>query len=156
MKISRLFKAVICLLLCFSLLGCKQSIDSSKTMDYSEVELSNVQNDYELIQKAEDIYETNMKKADTNTQKQVVTVKYLDDVYQIASNRVNLDLEILDAFSDKYMDYVATMQAYSEIYLEERNELVSNSKLTSISAAKDTDSGKMLEVLQGTVKTFSK
>ena len=53
MKISRLFKAVICLLLCFSLLGCKQSIDSSKTMDYSEVELSNVQSDYELIQKAE-------------------------------------------------------------------------------------------------------
>lgn len=48
------------------------------------------------------------------------------------------------------------MQAYSEVYLEERNELVSNSKLTSISAAKDTDSGKMLEVLQGTVKTFSK
>lgn len=153
---KKLLKITCAFLMCFSLIGCKQTIDSTKKIDYKEVEISNVEADKELIDKAENIYDKNYKKTENNTEKQVVVVKYLDDIYQIASNRVSLDLDILDAFSDEYENYIATMQAYSEVYLKEKEELVANSKLLDKADVSTTNSGKMLAIVEDTIEDFLK
>lgn len=151
---KKLIKIICTISACFILASCKQTIDSNKKIDYTEIEISNVIADSNLIDKADSIFSKNYKKATNNTEKQVVVVKYLDDIYQIASNRVSLDLDILSAFSEDYENYIATLQAYSEVYLEERDELVSNSKLTSKEAIKNTDSGKMLDIVMETTDSF--
>ena len=153
---KRSIKVICTLLMCFTLVGCKQTVDSTKKIDYREVEISNVEADKKLIDKASDIYDKNYKKTDNNTEKQVVVVKYLDDIYQIASNRVSLDLDILDAFSDEYENYIATMQAYSEVYLKEKEKLVANSKLLDKADISSTDSGKMLVIVEDTIDDFLK
>ena len=106
-----------------SIYGC-QNVDKKEMIDYKEIEIANRQNDKDLMDKAKDIYASNLSKAQDNEERQVATVKYLDDIYQIASTRVNLDLEILNVFSEDYETYIATMQAYSEVYLKERGEWV--------------------------------
>ena len=153
---KKLLKITCAFLMCFSLIGCKQTIDSTKKIDYREVEVSNVKADKKLMDKADDIYDKNYKKTKNNTEKQVVVVKYLDDIYQIASNRVSLDLDILDAFSDEYENYIATMQAYSEVYLKEKEELVANSKLIDKADISSTNSGKMLDIVEDTIDELLK
>ena len=71
----------------------------------------------------------------------------MDDIYQIASTRVNLDLDILNVFSEDYETYIATMQAYSEVYLKERGELVKNQSLSKKENIDKTSTGKMLKLL---------
>lgn len=151
---KKILKVICVISACFMIAGCKQTIDSNKKIDYSEIELSNVEADSQLMTKADDIFSKNYKKATNNTEKQVVVVKYLDDIYQIASNRVSLDLDILNAFSNDYENYIATLQAYSEVYLKERNELVSNNKLTTKDSIQNTDSGKMLNIVIETTDSF--
>lgn len=140
-------KVLLLIAISFSLIGCKSNIDTSKNINYQEIEEANRESDVELLNKAKTLYDTNHKKCNTKIEKQVVTVKYFDDVYQIASNRVNLDLDILEVFSDEYVTYVATMQAYCEVYLQERSELINNSSLEDLSKIKDIKTGRMLETL---------
>lgn len=151
---KKILKVICVISACLMIAGCKQTIDSNKKIDYSEIELSNVEADSQLMKKADDIFSKNYKKTTNNTEKQVVVVKYLDDIYQIASNRVSLDLDILSAFSKDYENYIATLQAYSEVYLEERDELVSDSKLTSKNSIQSTNSGKMLDIVIETTDSF--
>lgn len=145
---------VVSLMILASLTGCSQTHEK-KPIDYTEVEVSNVENDMELIENAQSIYQKNYNKSKKDTERSVAVVKYLDDVYQIASNRVNLDLEILDAFSTEYQDYIATCQAFSEVYLKERDKLV-DTDLLSVDAIKQTDTGKMVDVLSETIDNFIK
>lgn len=144
-------KILLLLAIILTLVGCQNNIDTSKNINYQEIELANRESDLEFLNKAKELYDTNQQKCNTHIEKQVATVKYFDDVYQIASNRVNLDLDILEVFSDKYTTYIATMHAYSEVYLQERSELTKTSSLEDISQAKNTKTGKMLEILLNTV-----
>ena len=138
-----------------SIYGC-QNVDKKEMIDYKEIEIANRQNDKDLMDKAKDIYASNLSKAQDNEERQVATVKYLDDIYQIASTRVNLDLEILNVFSEDYETYIATMQAYSEVYLKERGELVQNRSLSKKENIDKTRAGKMLKVLYQTIEEQEK
>lgn len=145
---------VVSFLILSSLTGCSKP-QEKKTIDYTEVEVSNIENDMELIENAKSLYQKNYKKSKKDNERSVASVKYLDDAYQITSNRVNLDLEILDAFSTEYQDYIATCQAYCKVYLSERNALIANSKLTNDNIY-TTKSGKMIDVLSETIDNFIK
>ena len=48
------------------------------------------------------------------------------------------------------------MQAYSEVYLKEKEELVANSKLIDKADISSTDSGKMLALVEDTIEDFLK
>lgn len=146
---------ILIILVACLMCGCTSSIEKKNTIEYNEVELSNVENDKNLIESAKSLYESNDKKATNNMEKTVASIKYLDDVYAIASNRVNLDLEILGAFSEDYVGYIATCQAFSEVYLKERDKLV-DTDLLSVDAIKQTDTGKMVDVLSETIDNFRK
>ena len=143
-------RKLIRILLVFSfflnIYGC-QNVDRKEMLDYKEIESANRHNDEDLIDKAKDIYTSNLSKAQEDEERQVATVKYLDDIYQIASTRVNLDLDILNVFSEDYETYIATMQAYSEVYLKERGELVKNQSLSKKENIDKTSTGKMLKLL---------
>ena len=143
-------RKLIRILLVFSfflnIYGC-QNVDRKEMLDYKEIEIANRHNDEDLIDKAKNIYTSNLSKAQEDEERQVATVKYLDDIYQIASTRVNLDLDILNVFSEDYETYIATMQAYSEVYLKERRELVKNQSLSKKENSDKTSPGKMLKLL---------
>lgn len=150
MKKLGLLTMIVCL--CMTLVGCRSNIDNKHEVNYIEIETANIENDESLLLKAKSIYDENLKKCQSNSEKQVVHVKYLDDVYQIASNRVNLDLDILSVFSEQYETYIATMQAYSEVYLKERKELVANTNLVDMNHVEKTKSGKMLSLIQSSIE----
>lgn len=151
---KRILKVLLIAMICLIVTGCKQTVNTAQKIDYTDIEISNVSADKRLLDKAEDIYEKNYQKTSNNLEKQVVLIKYLDDVYQIAGNRVSLDLEILDVFSDDYKNYIATMQAYSEVYLKEKDRLVANSKLIDKADLSHTDSGKMLDIIEETIDSY--
>lgn len=43
-------------------------------------------------------------------------MKYLEDLYKLASSRVSTDLGDLYTYSDTYQNYIATLQSYCEYY----------------------------------------
>lgn len=152
---NKFIKVLFSLFLIICLFGChKANIDKTHTINYKEIEIANIQNDSILFEKCLNLYQKNMKNAKEKEQKHVVALKYLEDSYKVASNRVNLDLEILDVFSNEYMDYIATLQAYCEIYLKERSELVKEETLTDINKISQVNSGVALKQIKNVIDNF--
>ena len=140
-------KIWICLTLLSTVLigGCSSNIDDKYEIKTEQIEKANIQNDYMIFEDIQSVYKGNMKKAKTDDQKCVVMLKYLDDVYQMAGNRYNLDAKLLANFSDVYLDYVAGCKVYSETYLKERDDLIKDKNIMNESYVLGmTDTGIML------------
>lgn len=142
---KKILMICICVFTCLGLVGCSGNIDKEKNINYIEIEEANYTYDKTLLTKAKEIYDKNIKRAKNKSELQVVTIKYADDIYQIAANRVNLDLEICMVFSKDYKDYIQEMKSYSEIYLAERTNLVNNKTIQNNNDLHKTKIGESLK-----------
>lgn len=143
-------KICITLMTIAILSGCGSSnIDKTYEITNAQIEEANLQEDYFLLQKINEVYAQNMKATKNNDEKCVVTLKYLDDVYQLASNRYDLDYMILSAFSDNYINYIAACYVYGKTYLEEKDELIKDKNISEEEYMKtNTNTGIMLVELE--------
>lgn len=139
----------LCFFSCLGLVGCRNNIDKQKMINYIEIEEANYDYDKTLLIKAKEIYDKNIEKAKNESELQVVSIKYADDIYQIAANRVNLDLEICMVFSQDYKNYIQEMKLYCEIYLAERENLVNDK---TIQNNNDLYKTKIAESLRNIIK----
>jgi hypothetical protein len=156
MKINKILIASICIFSTLLLSGCgKSNIDSNKP-DYESVEIYNMKNDTYLHQEIVNTYKTDYQKAKSTKDKNIVTLKYLNDVYELANDRYTLDIEVLPVYSEEYKVYVAMMQVYSNTYVKEKEELMKNNKIYDLDyIRKNTDTGYMLSHIEDTMNMFS-
>ena len=90
-----------------------------KTVDYqsiSDIEATRYAEDAGLFTRINRLSVSSQKDALSARQRSVVILKYLEDVYKLASARVSKDLGQVYMFSKGYRNYIAVLQAYCEYY----------------------------------------
>lgn len=152
---KKILKVFICLFIALCFVGCSSNIDKTYDIDNQTIEKANVNEDYLIFEEIKSVYDNNLNKTNTNEQKCVVNLKYLDDIYQMTSNRFNLDADILSIFSDDYIEYVAICQVFSTSYLEEIETLIQDKKMISEDyIINNTQTGYMLNELKHKMDEF--
>ena len=58
----------------------------------------------------------NQKDATTSKERSVIILKYLEDIYKLASARTSTDMDDLYVYSKDYQKYIAVLQSYCEYY----------------------------------------
>lgn len=149
-------KILLGLMTVLLLTGCGSNVDKKYEITNAQIEKANLQEDYLLFQDIQAVYAKNMKNTRNNDEKCVVVLKYIDDVFQLTCNRYNLDYDILLAFSDEYIEYIAACRVYSTTYINERKQLVKDKKISDEDYMKiNTETGIMLVELERLLNVFS-
>lgn len=149
-------KILLGLMTVLLLTGCASNVDKKYEVTNEQIEKANLQEDYLLFQDIQAVYIQNMRNTKSNDEKCVVVLKYVDDIFQLACNRYELDYDILSAFSEEYMEYVAACRVYSTTYLGERKKLIKDKKIYKEDYMKaNTETGIMLVELERLLNVFN-
>lgn len=113
----------------WSMTGCTHRNQSQKTgrasdlnfksMDYdhvSDLEQANYVQDAKMFKKINKLSVYNQKDATTSKERSVIILKYLEDIYKLASARTSTDMDDLYVYSKDYQKYIAVLQSYCEYY----------------------------------------
>lgn len=116
-------------IMCFSVSGCGHKSTSQKvgrasdlnfkSIDYdsvSDLEQANYIQDAKMFKKINKLSVYNQKDATTSKERSVIILKYLEDIYKLASARTSTDMDNLYVYSKDYQKYIAVLQSYCEYY----------------------------------------
>lgn len=136
-----MFKKIgIIFMACFMLIGMtgcsKPKNETMSREDVRNYEKQNVLNDYMIIWKQRELMQsrlssvgidiTNSSASNSNlTLKQsaafaVAYFYFMDNINEVATERLKADEKYLDKFDDDYLDYLALMKAYTKAYKNDK------------------------------------
>lgn len=121
---KRILKGILCVVIGCTVCGCSKEKKTADTLDFkaleysgvSDIEKTNFVEDARLFESINKLSVESQANALNSKERSVVILKYLGDVYQLASTRVSNDLENIYIYSENYQNYIAILQAYTEYY----------------------------------------
>lgn len=135
-------KIIFVIITATMLMGCQSNVEDSNKDVYEGMAISSQLSDIAVYQKIQSTFlargeEVKQKYKNTSissfeepidywNQVDAIAIVYLDDLYQLASTRVSLDLQILYSYDKEYISYVSTMQSFSEVYLQYQDAILQN------------------------------
>lgn len=130
--------------------GCTSNIEDENSDVFENIAQTNIIQDYAAYTEIINLYDTNYSNATLDEERLASNIKLYDDIYQLAVNRVNSDLEYIYLFDDypDYQTYVAYLQAYAEEYLVSQSDLLNNPAKYQLAESFDENSSLLKQLFQ--------
>lgn len=137
----RIFKRIgIIFMACFMVIGMtgcsKPKNEAMSREDVRNYEKQNALNDYMMIWKRREVLQSRLSSVgldltDENSSNKELTMEqsaafavayyyFMNDINDIATERLKADEKYLDRFDDDYLDYLAMMKAYTKAYKKDK------------------------------------
>lgn len=147
------------LLICFTcimLTGCSSTIGKKDiSTKIHDLETANVANDYSLIFQQYDLstvsaaklYDEQLPVEEYNKKLAIIITNGMENIYTVANNRINQDMENLYQYSDSYIEHVAYLSTYVDFYNQDIDKIKEYLKSGNIDELKKLDSYKYADMM---------